>query len=143
MTSYIRGLQPQREKPSKDRSKRFAAGALRGNEGGSSDEGELNEFDFWMLFPDNASYRNAKIFLLGQIAILMKGGNATRCAPQNAETDVVMKMYSFNAEHGVYSPEGYSSVLKATEKSEWLNEEHDMKQVRITYHIIPILKLRQ
>ena len=115
MTSYLRGLQPQREKPSKDRSRRFAAGGLRGNEGlPIDDDHQLQEFQFWMLFPNSTSYRNAKIFLLGQIVVLLRGGNAVRCAAHNGDTDVVMKMYSFNAELQVYSPEGYSSLLKAT-----------------------------
>uniref|UniRef100_A0A1X7VG14 Uncharacterized protein n=1 Tax=Amphimedon queenslandica TaxID=400682 RepID=A0A1X7VG14_AMPQE len=106
MTSYLRGLQPQREKPSKDRSRKFAAGGLRGNKGllvdAVDDNHELHKFQFWMLFPNSASYRNAKIFLLGQIVVLLRGGNAVRHAAQNGDADVVMKMYSCNAELQVY-----------------------------------------
>ena len=130
MTSYVRGLQPQREKPSKDRSRRFAAGNLRGNEGTTSidDDNELKEFDFWIIFP-NATYRNAKIFLLGQIVIIMKGGNAVRCASHNADTVVVMKMYSFDVNKQVYHPEGYSSILKATVLQQQVEVEHQSSGV--------------
>ena len=71
ITTLLKGLQPQREVPSKDRGRRFAAGNLAGNCPLYLDGNEVREFTFWTLYPDKKALSNAKVFLLGQITLII------------------------------------------------------------------------
>jgi len=74
VTSLLRGLQPHQEKPSKDRGKRFAAGELSGNLPLHTDGNDVEVLQFWTLFPSSQALKNAQIFLLGQISLIVSNG---------------------------------------------------------------------
>ena len=62
ISTLLKGLQPQREVPSKDRVKRFAAGILVGNCLVYSEGNEVRKFAFWTLFPQKRALRDANVF---------------------------------------------------------------------------------
>ena len=79
VTSILKSLQPQREKPSKDRSRRFAAGDLCTDVCVSSDD-EVQEFQYWTIYPEKRALQNARVFLLGRIILILKDKKPTRSA---------------------------------------------------------------
>lgn len=106
--SYLRAIQPQREVPSKDRGRRFHAGALRGNES-LLDSGICNsirEFDFWIMFPRSSCYQNAKVFMLGKIVLILDEGKSVRSCLISPDTQVVLRMYCYSLETNEYTPDG-------------------------------------
>ena len=78
VTSLLSFSQPQREKPSKDRGRRFAAGALVFYKEVAIDDTSVSEFQFWTLNPTSNGLTAAKIFLLGQISLVMNGSTPAR-----------------------------------------------------------------
>ena len=109
----ISSLQPQREKPSKDRGKRFAAGALIFNKTVAADDTSVSEFQFWTLNPNSAGLRAAKIFLLGQISLVMNGSTSTRSNENCPDTYVVATVFSYDESSGNYYASGKTELSKA------------------------------
>ena len=62
----LKCLQPHRERPSKDRSKRFAAADLPCDKK-SHEEHDVCEMDYWLVNSPVLLVREAKWFLLGQV----------------------------------------------------------------------------
>ena len=56
--SFLKSMQPYREKPSKDRSKRFAAGNLP-LDTESPETHDVTVFQYWTVFPPNKVLRSA------------------------------------------------------------------------------------
>ena len=110
VTSLLKDLQPQREKPSKDRSRRFAAGDM------PSDvciptEDEVQEFQYWALYPGKKSLQNARVFLLGRIILILKDGKPIRSAEKCPDTSVILTVFKYCHGLSVYKP---YALLKAT-----------------------------
>ena len=97
MTSVLSSLQPQREKPSKDRGIRFAVGALVFNKEAAIDDtsDSVSEFQFWTLKPYSAGLRAAKIFLLGQISLIVNGNTPIRSSENCPDTYIVATVFSY------------------------------------------------
>jgi len=64
--------------PSKDRGKRFAAGDLA-----HVPDNEVQELQFWTLFPTSQALQNAKVFLLGQVSLILSEGKPCQSAEEN------------------------------------------------------------
>ena len=79
ITTLLKGLQPQREVPSKDRGRRFAAGNLAGNCPLYLDGNEVRDFTFWTLYPDNL-----RCFFLGRL--LLSYWSLSQCRAKSFNT---------------------------------------------------------
>ena len=116
-SSYLRAMQPQREVPSKDRGRRFAAGTLEGNQTllSADESNSIREFDYWILFPSSSRsfYKKAKVFVLGQIILILVEGKPLRSCHLSPGTQVVLRMYCYNSDKRSYTPDGMSSLLNA------------------------------
>ena len=113
VTSLLKDLQPQREKPSKDRARRFAAGDM------PSDvciptEDEVQEFQYWALNPEKKALQKAKVFLLGRIIVILKDGKPVRSAEKCPDTSVVFTIFQYCQSLSVYKPHGKTALVKAT-----------------------------
>ena len=60
--TLFKELQPQREGPSKDRSRLFAAGALSGNQILHQNDNLVQEYQYWTLYPNKNALKLAKLF---------------------------------------------------------------------------------
>ena len=94
VTSVLSSLQPQREKPSKDRGRRFAAGRLEFNK--KVDDTSVSELQFWTWNSNSAGLRAAKLFLLGQISLIMNGSTPTRSNENCLDIYVVATVLSYD-----------------------------------------------
>ena len=80
----------------------------------------IREFDFWILFPTVGSsnfsvlsYQKAKVFILGQIIVIIDEGKPVRSCQKSPNAQIVLKMYCYNPDTATYTPDGTSSPLKA------------------------------
>ena len=64
--AVLKDLQPYREKPSKDCSRRFAVGELPLNAELNASY-DVQNYQYWTLYPTNAAIKSAKVFILSQI----------------------------------------------------------------------------
>lgn len=115
VTSVLSSLQPQREKPSKDRGKRFAAGALVFNKEAEIDDtsDSVSEFQFWTLNPNSPGLRSAKLFLLGQISLVMSGNTPVRSGENCPDTYVVATVFSYDESSDSYYASGKTELSKS------------------------------
>ena len=109
----LRGLQPQREKPNKYKGKRFAAGELQGNQLLHVTDHEVEELQYWTVTPSSQTLKNAKLFLLGQINLILVNGKLKHDAENNPSTEVMLTIYSYDQESDQCSVNGRTAVLKA------------------------------
>jgi len=114
VTSLLRGLQPHREKPSKDRGKRFAAGELSGNLPLHIDGNEVEVLQYWTLFPSSQALKTAQIFLLGQISLILTNGKPCHNAENNPSTEVVLTLYDYDEVTSEYHVAGKTAILTAS-----------------------------
>ena len=115
VTSVLSSLQPQREKPSKDRGRRFAAEALVFNKEAAIDDtsDSVSEFQFWTLKPNSPGLRAAKIFLLGQISLIMNGNTPIRSSENCPDTYVVATVFSYDESSDSYYASGKTELSKS------------------------------
>ena len=110
----LKRLQPYREKPSKDRRKRFCAGKLYGDEGIPADH-DVSIHQFWALNPQNAKISRAKCFLVGQIVSMFHLGvlcnSEKKC---NKNLQIAMDLFTYLPESSKYIRNGRSGLLKAS-----------------------------
>ena len=64
-SSLLRDLQPHKEKPSKDRSRRFHCGGLFGDQATPANH-DVSSFDFWAIHPSKNLLRKLRYFLIGK-----------------------------------------------------------------------------
>ena len=69
----LSGLQPQREVPNKNRWKRFAAGELSLDKSTEIDH-QVEDLQFWALYPTKKALVSANVFLLGQVCLILNEG---------------------------------------------------------------------
>ena len=110
---FIKDLQPHREKPSKDRARRFYCGALYGDKV-KPDNHDVVLFDFWAIKPCSKTLCQAKYFLIAKIMFMMdleKPCDSNISSNKNLQ--IIFEVYSYNPEIMSYVPEGRTGVLKA------------------------------
>lgn len=106
-------LQPHREQPSKDRRKRFAYGHIPGDTVDNGDN-NLTLYQYWAIQPSKPSVRKAKCFLLGQIIYITQEERVVQSAmKENKNVEVMLSLFSYAANDGLYSTAGRSSLCKA------------------------------
>lgn len=109
----LKALQPYREKPSKDLSKRFAAGEIALDKAIPS-EHDVATQQIWTIFPTNPLMRKAKVFLLGQIIYISESDKPVRSSMKcNPTTHVVLTVYEYTPETIIFAAAGRSWLLKA------------------------------
>ena len=64
--SLLKDLQPHRERPSKDRSRQFAAGDIP-TDLATPSHNDLREFECWAVLPIGKNLKHRKVFLLAQV----------------------------------------------------------------------------
>ena len=90
VSKLVSGLQPYREKPSKDRTKCFATGNLPFDR--DIPESHDRKHQHWSLLP-NKAIRSAKVFLLCQIMYISEEGKpVTSSIKANPNTSVVVNL---------------------------------------------------
>ena len=108
----LKGLQPHKEAPNKNRGKRFAAGEI------SSDRpllhmpgNSIEELQFWSVYPTSQALRKARVFLLGRITLILNEGNPYASAEKNPSVEVVLTIYEYDKAKDIYYPKGKSALL--------------------------------
>lgn len=110
-TSILKGPQPQREKPSKDKGKYFAAGDLLGNR--QTTGNEIQELQFWTLYPHSKVLKYAELFLVGEISLILNEGKPCSSAQNNNSTEVVLNFYEYNHQSASYTVKRKTTIYKA------------------------------
>ena len=110
---FIKHLQPHRELPSKDRSKRFMAGHLYGDQGTPADH-NVQLFQFWAINLTKPILQKAHTFLIGQIIFMVHSGK-TCLSHQSTNTnlEVIFEIFKYDADNEFYTRDGRSGLLKA------------------------------
>ena len=113
VSHILKDMQPHREKPSKNRGTRFAAGELVADKEVSK-EHDLRENQYWLLHPQHCELRRAKVVLVGQILCILKEGKICKssCA-NNPSTSVIATVYEYNPTTEFYTPKGRTGMLSA------------------------------
>ena len=111
----LSGLQPQREVPNKNRGKRFATGELLLDKSANTDtnDQQVRELQFWAIHPTKRAIANAKIFLLGQVCLILSEGTPCRQAEINPSSELVFTIYEFDSDTMLYHENGRTGLLKA------------------------------
>lgn len=105
MNTLLKGIQPYHEKPSKDRSKRFATSDLPFNN-------EIPESHDVKLF----QYWTAKVFLLSQIIYLSKCSKPVQSSIKvNPNLLAVLNVYEYQAVSSIYTPSRKSGLVKTSD----------------------------
>ena len=91
----LKGLQPHREVPNKNRGKRFAAGEMYVDKPLHVQDNTIEELQYWIVHPTSQILRRGKVFLLGQISLILNDGKPCTCAEKNPSVEVVMTMYEY------------------------------------------------
>ena len=113
MISILRDLQPHREHPSKDRSKRFAAGDLHRDAAIPENHDDVVEFHYWAVMPLTKLLKAAKVFILGQVVYLSNGDQSCRSVSKvNPDAYVIFLVHMYNADTNTYSVAGKSGLCK-------------------------------
>ena len=110
----LKNLQPYREKPSKDRRKRFCAGKIYGD-GGVPTGHDVSIYQFWTVHPQNAKIFKAKCFLVGQIVNMFHLGALSNSGNKcNKNLQVAMDLFTYIPKANKYTRNGRSGLLKAS-----------------------------
>ena len=113
VSSLLKDLQPHRERPSKDRAKRFAAGDI------SSDQPipahhDLQEFQYWATLPMKTELQAAKVFVLGQVVYISEGDSHCRSiSSKNPNVSIIFLAYRYLPESQTFEIAGKSGLYKA------------------------------
>ncbi len=115
VTRFLKHLQPHREKPSKDRDKRFAAGELPNVSQLPHHDHDLIHFQFWAIHAANQNVRLAKCFLVGQVIYMTHLGKVCHSSmSKNPNTEVVLNVYEYDPEKQQYKHSDRSGLCKAS-----------------------------
>jgi len=110
-TTLLKGLQPHREAPSKNRGKRFAAGEIISDKPLYVLGNNIEELQFWSVYPTSQVLRKAKVFLLGRITLILNEGKPCANAEKNPSVEVVLTIYEYDEVKDIYHPKGKSALL--------------------------------
>ena len=75
---------------------------------------EVEELQFWILFPESKALVSAHIFFLGQISLILREGKPVQNAERNPSTEVVLTLYEYIAAADSYRANGRTALLKST-----------------------------
>ena len=103
-TILLKGLQPNREAPNKNRGKRFAAGEIRGDKPLHVPGNSIEELQFWSVHPTSQVLRKAKVFLLGRITLILNEGKPCASAEKNPSVEVIFTVYEYEKSKDIYHP---------------------------------------
>ena len=67
-----------------------------------------------MLYPESKALVSARIFLLGQISLILSEGKPVQNAERNPSTEVVLNLYEYIAATDSYRANGRTALLKST-----------------------------
>lgn len=115
LSKVLSGLQPQREVPNKNRGKRFATGELLLDKSANTEttDQDVRELQFWAIHPTKTAIAKAKLFLLGQVCLILSEGTPCRSAEINPSTELVLTIYEFHSDTMLYQENGRTGLLKA------------------------------
>lgn len=85
----------------------------------------IEELQYWIVHPTSQILRRGKVFLLGQISLILNDGKPCTCAEKNPSVEVVMTMYEYVPDKDTYYPKGKSGLLNVTK----------FLKVEVTMHI--------
>lgn len=105
----LKDLQPHREKPSKDRSRRFAAGELYADKQ-IPDDHDVTQLSFWTNYPSKHAVRDVKCLLGQVICILQEGKLAQSTCSNNHRATVMLNIYSYDTTTKCYTVAGQSGL---------------------------------
>ena len=110
--TILKGLQPYREKPSKDRRRRFYCGSLYGDSI-KPDEHDVELFDFWAIKPTSEALCQAQYFLVAQIIHMVdleKPCDSNNSCNKNLH--IIFEVYKYQHTMMTYTPDGRSGMLR-------------------------------
>ena len=76
-------------------------------------ENEIQELQFWTLYPQSKVLKSAKLFLLGKISLVLSEGKPCSSAENNNSTEIVLNLYEYNHESASYTVKGKTTIYKA------------------------------
>lgn len=113
IAKVLRQSQPYRERPSKDRSRRFMAGEIP-LDCGAHDDHDLCTNQFWVIHPSNSVVRSANVFLLSHILYIAESGKPKKSSMKsNPNTTIILNLYDYDKESMLYHSSGRSGLLQA------------------------------
>lgn len=113
VASILRDLQPHRERPSKDRATRFAAGDML-RDMAIPEIHNIIEFQYWAILPLQKNLKAAKVFVLGQIVFVSDGENSCRSISiENPNACVVFVAHTYDPVTRKFRAAGRSGICKA------------------------------
>ena len=110
----LKGMQPYRERPSKDRRKRFWVSNIYGDSS-VPDSHDVCTYQFWAIIPQNRMIAKAKCFVLEQIVslfhlwVLYDSGKKS-----NRNIQVTLELFKYDEIDDRYSRSGRSSLVNAS-----------------------------
>ncbi len=108
----LKQAQPYRERPSKDRSRRFMVGELPLDHV-VNDEHNLITNQFWTIHPSNTVLQSAKVFLLSHILYIAESGKPKNSSiKSNPNTKIILNMYDYDKKTKLYHPSGRSGLVQ-------------------------------
>ena len=110
--SLIKGMHPDRQRPSKDSSKRFAAGELPFS-AAPDPAYDVKNHQYWAVHATERVLRNEKVVvLLSQIVYISEADKpVSHSMKANPNTSVVLNVYQYNPQANSYSTAGRSALL--------------------------------
>jgi len=83
------------------------------------------------LVPNVTSAANAKVFLLGQVSLILSEGKPCQSAEKNPSTEVILKIYDYSTSTKSYHVNGRAALLKAPNVTERIYHESDQETVTL------------
>ena len=77
-------------------------------------EDDIQEFQYWIVYPEKKVLQNAKVFLLGRIILIMEEKKTVRSAKKCPDTQVALTVFKYDQIIFLHQPHGKTSLLNAT-----------------------------
>ena len=111
-SALLKDLQPHKEKPSKDRRRRFYCPALYGDQAIPSNH-DVFLFDFWAIHPTKRLFCDLKNFLIGKVMLLMECESSCDSGSlSNPNLTTILEIYEHNVVSNAYNSAGRTGLLK-------------------------------
>ena len=109
----LKSMQPYRERPSKDRRKRFCVGNIHGDDRLPNSH-DIQNFQYWAITPQNKMIGKAKCFIQGQIISLFHLGVLCEIGKKsNKNIKVTLELFTHVATDNKYTRIGRSGLVNA------------------------------
>ncbi len=110
----LKQAQPYRERPSKDRSRRFMVGELPLDHV-VNDDHDLITNQFWTIHPSNTVLHSAKVFLLSHILYIAESGKPKNSSiKSNLNPKTILNMYDYDKKTKLHHSSGQSGLVQAS-----------------------------